>query len=280
MQNVGPAGDQSTKSGREDGKRWRVEVRGVRGETGANTSTPMAQLQPVVLPTRAVLIPEEQARPLEESTATTRVEAGQGEPRQKCPKCGKVIRRVGNPVICSTCKRRYHLKFTGGTRGAVERMREARAWKCRQCEEEALHSEEPEVRAEAVGAGEVEASGLRFLQWNYDFLAMKREELEELLRRRKIDMAALQETKLGRDDRMPVVEGYCSVRRDRPGIGTTRARGGGLPFYVRRGLALWHFFLQTEKVESACLHIPLAKRSRLTIVNVYIPLYRGEGAAE
>ena len=65
---------------------------------------------------------------------------------------------------------------------------------------------------------------LTILQWNCDCLTTKFVELSELAVRYGIDIIALQETKLGRDD--PVLNGFDAVRRDRPGCGARFARGG------------------------------------------------------
>ena len=68
---------------------------------------------------------------------------------------------------------------------------------------------------------------LTILEWNCDCLTTKVVELSELTVRYGIDIIALHETKLGRDDPTPVLNGFNAVRRDRPGSGTLFARGGG-----------------------------------------------------
>ena len=74
---------------------------------------------------------------------------------------------------------------------------------------------------------------LTILQWNCDCLTTKVVVLSELTVRYGIDIIALQETKLGKDDPTPVLNGFDAVRRDRPGSGARFARGGGLLNYIR-----------------------------------------------
>ena len=54
---------------------------------------------------------------------------------------------------------------------------------------------------------------LTILQWNCDCLTAKVVELSELTVRYGIDIIVLQETKLGRDDPTPVLNGFEAVRR-------------------------------------------------------------------
>ena len=77
---------------------------------------------------------------------------------------------------------------------------------------------------------------LKILQWNCDCLTTKVVELSELTVRYDIDIIALQETNLGRDDPTPVLNGFDAVRRDRPGSGARFACGGGLLTYIKKGI--------------------------------------------
>ena len=77
---------------------------------------------------------------------------------------------------------------------------------------------------------------LTILQWNCDCLTTKVVELSELTVGYGIDIIALQETKLGRDDPTPLLFGFDAVRRDRPGSGTRIASGGGLLTYIKKGI--------------------------------------------
>ena len=77
---------------------------------------------------------------------------------------------------------------------------------------------------------------LTILQWNCDCLTTKVVEPSELTVRYGIDIIALQETKLGRDDPTPVLNGFDAVRRDRTGSGARLARGGGLLTYMKEGI--------------------------------------------
>ena len=55
---------------------------------------------------------------------------------------------------------------------------------------------------------------LRVLQWNSDSIGNKRAELEEVTIRRNVDVAIVQESKLGAKSKTPVFDGYIVVGID------------------------------------------------------------------
>ena len=113
---------------------------------------------------------------------------------------------------------------------------------------------------------------LTILQWNCDCLSTKVVELSELTVRHGIDIIALQETKLGRDDLTPVLNGFDAVRRDRPGSGARFARGGGLLTYIKKGIPYSEVpAAQQGPLEKLHVTIPTTRRQHITISNVYIP---------
>ena len=113
---------------------------------------------------------------------------------------------------------------------------------------------------------------LTILQWNCDCLTTKVVELSELTVRYGIDIIALQETKLGRDDPTPVLNGFDAVRRDRPGSGARFARGGGLLTYIKKGIPYSEVpAAQQGPLEKLHVTIPTTRRQHLTIANAYFP---------
>ena len=77
---------------------------------------------------------------------------------------------------------------------------------------------------------------LRIMQWNADGLNPKIDELREFVRKEKIDVALVHETKLKpptklRPSPTPQIKGFTPVRGDRPNA--THA-GGGLLTYIRK----------------------------------------------
>ena len=102
-----------------------------------------------------------------------------------------------------------------------------RVWRCKVCEKRIQEEEEEEAmrmsdeeREERTGAGNKEewtkmrAKQLRILQWNADGLTGKKAELE-VLQRRAVDVAVIQETKLGKKSVTPTIKGYTAVRKDK-----------------------------------------------------------------
>ena len=110
------------------------------------------------------------------------------------------------------------------------------------------------------------------LKWNCDCLTTKVVELSELTGRYCIDIIALQETKLGRDDPTPVLNGFDAVRRDRPGSGVRFACGGELLTYTKKGIPYTEVPAAHQgPLEKLHVTIPTTRRQQLTITNLYFP---------
>ena len=118
------------------------------------------------------------------------------------------------------------------TQPALQRLRAADAWICNLCASVQRASNQPAAVDRKTDMSEQSRHRLTILQWNCDCLKTKVVELSELTVRYGIDIIALQETKLGRDDPTPVLIGFDAVRRDRMGSGACFARDGGLLTYI------------------------------------------------
>ena len=113
---------------------------------------------------------------------------------------------------------------------------------------------------------------LTILQWNCDCLTTKVVELSELTVRYGIDIIALQETKLGRDDSTPVFNGFDAVRKDGSGSGALFADGGGLLTNKKKRIPYSEVpAAQQGPLEKLHVTIPTTRRQHLTIANVYFP---------
>ena len=113
---------------------------------------------------------------------------------------------------------------------------------------------------------------LTILQWNCDCLTTKVVELSEITVRYGIDIIALQESKLGRDDPTPVLNGFDAVSRERPGSGARIARGGGLLTYINKGIPYSEIpAAQQGPLEKLHVTIPTTRRQHLTIANACFP---------
>ena len=96
-----------------------------------------------------------------------------------------------------------------------------------------------------------------------------------MLKREKVDVLAVQETKLGEKDKTPRLAGYSPIRKDRKGSGTVLNRGGGLIIYIKVIIPHWEEAVKTHSIlEAQVVCIPLSKKKQLRVVNFYIPPYR------
>ena len=113
---------------------------------------------------------------------------------------------------------------------------------------------------------------LTILQWNCDCLTTKDVELSGLTVRYGIDIIALQETKLCRDDPTLVLNGFDAVRKDRTGSGARFARGGELLTHIRKGIPYSEVpAAQQGPLEKLHVTILTTRRQHLTIANEYFP---------
>ena len=94
-------------------------------------------------------------------------------------------------------------------------------WVCPNCEEdevekETIHNREAQVeQATQYKQSATKETTLRILQLNIDSILSKVEELKECIRKNKIDIFVIQETKLIRSDKTPRIPGYTVERKDR-----------------------------------------------------------------
>ena len=201
---------------------------------------------------------------------------------KKCPECEKVLAKSKNPLKCNQCERGYHMKCAKETRKALETLRANGTWVCHQCGEYEKDNTQVERNvAQTVLDGGETRKGMIVMQWNCDYLATKIDELKDVLKREKVDVLAVQETKLGEKDKTPRLAGYSPIRKDRKGSGTVLNRGGGLVLYIKDGIPHWEETVETHSMlEAQVVCIPLSKKKQLRVVNIYIPPYRGTQGRE
>ena len=209
-------------------------------------------------------------QPNTKSTAPT--EPPRATTVRKCPECKRCLAQVRSPLVCVACRQQFHVKCARETQLAQLRLRAADAWTCHLCAYEQRATNQPAAVDRITDMPEQNKHRLTILQWNCDCLTTKVVKLSELKVRYGIDIIALQETKLGRDDPTTVLNGFDAVRRDRPGSGARFARGGGLLTYIKKGI-LYSVVPAAQQGPLEKLHvtIPTTSRQHLTIANAYFP---------
>ena len=153
---------------------------------------------------------------------------------------------------------------------ALQRLMAADAWTCHLCASVQTANNQPLTVDLITDMPVQNKHRLTILQWNCDCLTINVVELSELTVRYGIDIIALQEAKLGRDDPNPVLNGFDAVRRDRSGRGARFARGGGLLTYIEKGIPYAEVpAAQQGPLKKLHVTIPTTRRQHLTIANVY-----------
>ena len=121
----------------------------------------------------------------------------------------------------------------GLSRQLVNAVLEGMDWVCSTCQTKDQRDFEDRVGLQMLISEKVEEGqrhqGLRILQWNVDGVVPKITELADRLQKDNIDIATIQEMKLRSGTATPRIQGYKSIRADRPG----GVIGGGLLIYIR-----------------------------------------------
>jgi len=177
---------------------------------------------------------------LRPSTSSSSPVAGTDQ-RITCNHCKKTIAKRGIPPLnCQVCKSTLHNRCSGLSRDALRSVIGTNCWTCSVCAAKQQQQSAQSSRDAAVQLRDcteqkelsVAKNSLRILQWNADGIKPKLHELEMRMKESDIDVAIIQESKLKKGDRSPILPGYASIRCDRPG----ESAGGGLISFIRHSL--------------------------------------------
>ena len=211
-----------------------------------------------------------------------------GAPRQvsssaasshRCTHCDRVVRATRFPIKCGGCDMLCHKSCTGLVRSRQLVFIDSNAWRCEGCSKKsnsaatdpALRLLDASVKRSDFGS----RNSIRMLQWNANGLKTKMVELADAVKKLKIDILLIQESKLRPNDKSPSLPGYSEVRKDR---GTDK--GGGLVTFVKDDIP----FITVDHssaapgslLESLTVKLKTSPNSHLSFTNVYCPPTRGD----
>ena len=182
-------------------------------------------------------------------------------------------KRLPSAITCDLCKKQFHQMCTGLGRDVIKAILDgsATAWICKSCN----NPVNPNFAKPAVPINEISESqpaqtrdSIKIMQWNADGLKSKTVELEDRLNAENIDVCAIQETKMKKDDLSPTIKGYRPAgRNDR-----IEKKFGGVMFYVKDSLN----FDPGQKsahagTESSTIRVKLSRAKWINISTVYSP---------
>ena len=182
-------------------------------------------------------------------------------------------KRLPSAITCDLCKKQFHQMCTGLGRDVIKAILDgsATAWICKSCN----NPVNPNFAKPAVPINEISESqpaqtrdSIKIMQWNADGLKSKTVELEDRLNAENIDVCAIQETKMKKDDLSPTIKGYRPAgRNDR-----IEKKFGGVMFYVKDSLN----FDPGQKsahagTESSTIRVKLSRAKWINISTVYTP---------
>ncbi len=204
--------------------------------------------------------------------------------KRSCKACRKPIRVDTQPVVCDDCCEHFHKKCSGLPRSAaLDASNGVCPWTCSSCEERSKIHDSTRI----VGGTLVETmatdrmrrpkNSLRILQWNADGISTKAAELSVRLKEDKYDIVLIQESKLRAHQRTPRMEGYSSIRQDRP----ANNGGGGLLSYIKDSLIFEHMQESSQNgTEASTFRVRMGKRKWAVICNVYSPPVRSHSSTQ
>jgi len=221
-------------------------------------------------------------RPVDDlySSSSSSAPADSSTDRRSCNHCKKTIARRGTlPLSCQVCKANFYNGCSGLSRDMLRSVIGTGCWTCSACTTKQLQqSPQPlpiQADAQPRDCGESKEGttvkeSLKILQWNADGIKPKLHELEMRMRELDIDVAVIQETKLKKADRSPILPGYASIRRDRPG----EAAGGGLMSFIKHSLTFREDSRRSSDIatsEVSSFYVKVTRHRWLKIVNCYLP---------
>jgi len=161
---------------------------------------------------------------------------------RKCRTCKGIVRQGYDFLECSECKKPVHKKkdCSDESTDAIKKL-DRTTWRCRGCIQ--AEAERETRRSYVEDRAEVEyvmkkdlskEESIKILQWNADTISTKKEELKMLLKEREVDVFLIQETKMTKEDKLPIFPGYTLVSKPRQQVsGNEKNRGGCLLTGVR-----------------------------------------------
>jgi len=166
------------------------------------------------------------------------------------------------------------------SRKELENIIAAQAWSCNKCRPRPrAQNATADVVANSISEkkSEFQKRGtLKIMQWNADDIRTKIAELEAAIKDHRVDICVIQESKLQCNHRDPHVEGYSTIRKDRPPKedGSTR-KGGGLILFVKEDIPFTVMTMKNTQVDSALeimgIRIRDSEGANIQIVNGYCP---------
>ena len=195
-------------------------------------------------------------------------------PKEKCAKCSAALCSNTVPVRCSGCSKGFHQKCSTCPKASNR----DNLWKCEKCtnlqqsrtsESESTNCQLPESTNSSPSQTlpATLRNKLKIFWWNADGVCLKHKELRECLINFDIDILAVQESKLWKADKTPLIESYATVWKHRHNI-----LGGCLLLFIRIDIVFekLHSF-EKAGMEILSIHPKATKSAWLKLYNVYLP---------
>ena len=149
------------------------------------------------------------------------------------------------PLVCKTCRHAFHIKCAPETHSTLAKLRQSREWRCTMCQTTSIQlpstNDQPHITRSSNLANTIRQPRILqwatdFLQWATDFLPTNVTALRDFLGKNMIDVALIQEIKLGHEDLTLLREGCDHIHKDRQCGGIIHHISGGLMRYIQQGI--------------------------------------------
>ena len=144
-------------------------------------------------------------------------------------------------------------------------------WRCPKCRPQGNQKDTDDDTKPKLDKTSIFKPKISILQWNANGIYRESQLLEDLAEKHKVDVIAIQETRLLPRVKTPTLTNYHPVRRDRPVQG--EARGRGLLTYVKKSLpykVCRPFNNEEGALERLSIQIPISNQQTVTISNWYL----------
>ena len=188
-----------------------------------------------------------------------------------CPVCARDVTSRGVSYRCTTCTGWVHAKYYGLLNAAQYRRNKDRT--CDPCSASKTQQPTPPPPSPtpAPSADQIsDDSTFNVQQFNANGIGNKLTELGVVLKRHKVTVAVIQESKLSSKSKNPCIWNYTTVRKDRP-----HGHGGGLLVFIHKAIT----FSKQPSLPEALSYPHLGEltikadigNTKLIITNIYIP---------
>ena len=192
--------------------------------------------------------------------------------KEKCAKCSAALRSNTVPVRCSVCSKGFHQKCSTGPKASTRDS----DWKCERCNNLQQNNASDSTACQLPESTNSSPSQplpatlrnkLKIYQWHAGGVCPNLMELRDLLINSDIDISAVQESKLWKNDKTSFIEGYATIRKDRNNV-----LRDDLLIFIRTDIVFENLHsVEKAGMEILSIHLKATKSTWLELYKISLP---------